>query len=447
MLKNKMLKTAALLLIVYLGTTGLTLPASPAVNPPENRAVNPSENCIPPVVTVAYPVEIRNVNDNHATDAYDFDAEAIPPVKPWIKEASLPWRNPDGKVFQGRIILSRSYQRDQEIWFSGFYGIVKYVSPSNFEGYFEEYDEEREYKFLIYNSGTKEWTFVDRQINPTKEYIFDVFSDKKGSVWGLASADVDRENLDLPITLVKYNEKQNTFEIPVSDERPVVEYTPEKLIDATGNYWFYAPYPAITGLYRYNLKSGEIKKYNKVETSKYFGGFISMQITRNGELLIRAYSTRDLIHFDPKTETVRLEFVLPLEDDLLGVSKYLDWENYTISMGTDMYLDKTGRLWVEDYGWKEPNGTWYKLIKRTPDFIAAEEGPVKVVWNRPTPVLRDREGMMWFIGSYHGLTRLNPETGEWCKMTSMSVSKMVEDTNGTIWMEAGWSLYKYEMGL
>ena len=386
--------------------------------------------CIPTDFSAAYPVGMQ------AGQGERLNFTQILPITPWHLKTSIPKMDKPQKEFVGELLLTRTIGEKDEIWISG--GVINLLDDTQKTGdptgLFQVSEiKQAEPKILVIDSTSKTWTMIDRKIAKYDTYIFDAFVDQKGDVWGLGSKDLQRKKLDAPIILAKYQEDLNQFILPEKTEHPSIGYLPSKLIDPNGNYWFFTTeYTRSGSLYSFNLLTQQMQIYG-VETSKYFNQIQSLQISPKGELFLRSYATKDLIHFNPVNGKVELEKILPLTDDFSGVSHVLDNENYLNTTGTQIYLTPKGRLWVEDYGFKEPDGRWYQLLHRSPDFFVNGEGLLQYIWLRPEPILESKDGLLWFKGT-HGLTRLDPISGEWCKMTTLPISTILEDQSGDLWI-------------
>lgn len=111
-----------------------------------------------------------------------------------------------------------------------------------------------------------------------------------------------------------------------------------------------------------------------------------------------------------------------------------------------LYFDRSGRLWVEDYGWLEFPATgepeWYQIVRSTV-FIYDHAGPLQYGWGRPQRVYESSNGLFWF-SSGAGLVRLDLKQGQWCLVTRLA-GPFAEDNARNLWTTALGQIYKYRL--
>ncbi len=107
----------------------------------------------------------------------------------------------------------------------------------------------------------------------------------------------------------------------------------------------------------------------------------------------------------------------------------------------NLLVDPSGRLWLDDRGWQEPNGTWYETV-RSPIFITdpVDWSPMSSRWEAPRLLLESSDHRLWYQ-SGNGLAWLDPQAGQWCWFTTYR-SNAVEDARHTVWIVAGDKLYR-----
>lgn len=115
----------------------------------------------------------------------------------------------------------------------------------------------------------------------------------------------------------------------------------------------------------------------------------------------------------------------------------------------NLYLDSHNRLWVNDYGWRELTAEgewiWYRVI-RSPVFLTDRmegTGDFQYGWVRPYQTYESSNGLFWF-SSAAGLVKLDPQSGEWSLVTTLTES-IVEDNNQNLWIGGARQLYKYSL--
>ena len=262
--KNKVIAITILFvvvleLLILSGFQGFSRAKSDAPEKQAVSSISQSDNCIPQEVSGAIP--IIQVSER-GSDKYRLENKQISPVKPWQLVTSVPKSGNTQNLFFGKILLTRTFNNHHEIWLSGEYSITApNFSPTPSSSLLpdkSEYNQNNklEYKILIYDATEKTWTQVDRKIANSSAYIFEVFTDNSGFIWGLGSKDPTRqdgkewgkgsydqgnENPEEAIILAKFADEKQQFVLPSENERPAIRYIPEKLIDLNGNYWFFTP--------------------------------------------------------------------------------------------------------------------------------------------------------------------------------------------------------------
>ena len=161
---------------------------------------------------------------------------------------------------------------------------------------------------------------------------------------------------------------------------------------------------------------------------------------QDGSMYFQVLYKNELIHYFQ--ETGRFDRV---EVPLKGILESEAIQELPIGSANlyHLFVDHTDRLWFHDYGWLEPDGTWYQII-RSPVFISeGMQDYIRYSWERPDIVIESLDGLLWFRFTM-GLVRLDPRTAKWCWFTTYP-SNIVEDQDHTLWMIADGKLYRYQL--
>jgi hypothetical protein len=364
-----------------------------------NSSNLPDNGCILPIVGFAYPASERNTTTNTIQ---------VLPSTPWRVEAPLPEIPSDARAFD-LVSFARTKEGRTEIWVERQY-------------YFETENAGRvpRVQFLIYHTDTREWKLIPERFDENSARSGLIYLVKDGTIW----ADLNFPGFSY---FAIYNEKKELFEyVAESENIPVGNL----LSSGDGKIWILA---SKDGIYSYDTVSHKIEKHVSIpnlETSSSLYGSMATLAPDGSIYLLSMTGERqvNLMHFFPKTG--QLEYV-PNFDYYLGDISY------------NLFMERSGRLWVGDLGWMEPDGTWYRVV-RSPVFVTdRSEGGNKYVWSSPSIVLQSSNGLLWFQ-SDNGLTWLDPQKGEWCWFTTEQ-SNIVEDEQHNLWMIANGKLYKYPL--
>jgi len=350
-------------------------------------------NCIPPLTAFAYPLYSKEKSDV-------IDQDRVLPMSPWGLVTDLP-NNGIGSSGYGSILFARSMNGVDEIWILG------------------------QNEFLIFYPDTKSWELIDGQIKGEGKIPRGVFLASSGSIWGVGM--MDWEDKKIPI-LSRYNENENFFEFVSDSESSHISSVAAiglPVEDAFGRFWMIINHNEL-----YGFNPTTMKSHFYVDTSL---SLLSPQIAiaPNAKIYILSIGLEksELIQYDPEIEAATN---IPI---LLHNTEGLPFNS--------LFLDQSGRLWFHDYGWLDSNGNWYKVV-RTPLFISDKtEYQFQYLWENPDIVLESSNGLLWFKSSM-GLTWLNPQNGEWCRVTSYPAT-IAEDQKHNLWMLADGKLYKYPL--
>lgn len=232
--------------------------------------------------------------------------------------------------------------------------------------------------------------------------------------------------------LGKYNEKTNEIE-PISKLNKIPHdsfwHTIILFDQQAGIFWFLVPKDYI---YSYDPTTDTLETH--IPIPKIIPG--GAAIAADGKIYIHqlpydgsGYPYQDaLFLYSPNDETIEKVF--------------FDLE--VIKLRTQLLVDHSERLWVGSYGWREPDGQWYQLV-RSPLFIQAIAGGDSerfTHWSLPDIKFETSDGLLWFTGA-GGSYSLNLTKREWCWFSTSSM--LDQDANGNLWMIAGGKLYSYRL--
>lgn len=175
--------------------------------------------------------------------------------------------------------------------------------------------------------------------------------------------------------------------------------------------------------------------------------FSRLQIDDNNNVWFVDTEGRGIKKYNPKTEELSGSYLYSwFEDD----GSYWDNDPNDAYNVNTLFLDTSGRLWLDDKGWfdvhaKDINGgpLWHQVI-RSPLFIVQTGLPLPTgyLWEKPLDIHESSNGLLWFSSS-RGIVRLDTNTAEWCLLALDF--PMTEDDQHNLWAFNGNSLYKYQL--
>ncbi len=305
-----------------------------------------------------------------------------------------------------------------------------------------------------YNINSRQWQKVLLPGNFTDSPI-SLYAANDGTLWGI---DLSRFNKlkndkELPL-LMRFNETTNNFEF-VKDVDGIlnsgmdVGTIIEPSINENGELWMILveeiDQEYLYYLLSFNPKNKKVVKHltaqAKVQNSvSDESRFNDLAILPDGLVWISDYGKGQLIYYDPSTGESNI---------YKGYSGALDdISNEDLHHVNNLYVDRIGRLWVDDRGFldfsnpKDP--MWHKIV-RSPIFIGDARSPENQYgWSRPDLMYQSTDGIYWFSDAGNGMINLDPTTGEWCKFTTGS-SPIAEDNQGNLWIAVFGKLYKYKL--
>lgn len=358
--------------------------------------------CIPPLTSFAYPASAL---DSTKTQ------EQILPLPPWELETSLPVLTEQNTRSSAAISsLLRTFNGIDEIWIiRDLWSTVDMLSTKIMT------------ELLVYQPKTQTWRKIPTKIIGSDAVVFGIHMGTDGVIWAEGA-------IEHPISSGKrfigvYNQENDRFELV--QDLGNVDNTALKF-DPVGLFWIIKDHD---GIYSFDPITREYKLHLAIPDLITRGISSGIALVPDGSLYI--ISTTDsskpmttLLHFFPSTRTLaRIDVQIePLE--------YI----YNI------FLDHSGRLWLNDIGWLEPNGIWYQVV-RSPIFISKRvEGSRGYTWPLAHLDYASSDGRLWF-SSNNGEAWLNPKKGEWCWFTTEAGS-FVEDHDHLLWLITNGRLYK-----
>jgi hypothetical protein len=236
----------------------------------------------------------------------------------------------------------------------------------------------------------------------------------------------------MPI-LSRYIDKDDKFE-PVIDKQKILlmkgAVRGSFVEDSKKRIWMAIPGK---GLFKftYNTLLVEVINSDNLD-SKIFNG--NIVVDSNDDLWLGTHTNdwfNNLFFYDPKNNHTS---VLSLGVNEQGVVNGL-------------LIDKEERLWIGDYAYwnigtplPTEGQMGLNLIIRSQAFITNHMPFHDYLWLRPEVLFEDSDGNIWYSG--YGLTRLNPKTGEWCKIFD-DISNIAEDNQGIFWVVSKGKLYSH----
>jgi len=383
--------------------------------------------CNPPIINFSYPIKspdslkIEGVDTIYG-NSWDFEVD-VPPA-------------PENAVEYTGVYFTRQIDKETEIW------LMRWTR-----------NVDNQPQFLTYQTQSQKWEilYTPYPKDIEADAVLSIIIDEDQSLWGVTWS---RSS----IGLLKFDENKGVF-VPSSENlipknirsvvslhnSPKIFYNNEALWRVEdGVLYSFKPSSGALNEYRLDIENATIDSNNNVldylsetpiiqDDVLAFGSdqFIYLLTEDSPELLV--YNLRD-------DKIIRQ--AIPVITQNIGLES-LNYFDYPASPGringNDLFVDNSGNLWVNDFGWMEKNGTWNQIL-RSPVFIGEQLEIIKYVWYRPMIILQSTDDALWF-SSPNGLVRLNPHQGEWCWITTNRTT-IVEDSEQKLWMIADSKLYK-----
>jgi streptogramin lyase len=278
------------------------------------------------------------------------------------------------------------------------------------------------------------WVDEHSGFSPSK-----LFVSSGKEIWGVGNYGYSQ----FPGFLSRYNTELDRFE-PVIDREGL-------LVDSLGNFdvdddgqgvlWLVLPDDTVA---RFDPKRREAEivldrsdGYKFSEIAVGLDGKIWLSAKAIREMKIdELWIPSELVQYDPALDKLSLFDVSP---DLVGAN-----------LPIPLFIDRQGRVWAGGE-WLEITSDgryeWYALTPQ-PEFVrlnlhfpGLEFSVPKYIVAHPDPVLDASDGSMWLSGG--GILRLDPESGEWCRVTDgRPIYEIIEDGESYLWISDGHQLYK-----
>ena len=359
--------------------------------------------CIPPPVQVAYPYgAFRSHEDSNP-------APILPPSS-WKSQLAEEQLAQIKYFYSARSIVAQG----NDIWFTANDTLARYRPATN--------------ELTTYTVQVQGYDFLPAQL----------FVSQDGTIWGSNHYDLSQDVVPhVPGDLSRYDVELDRFEpAPDKDSLLTREAGGTAITEDTqGRLWLIRNW----ALFSYDPQTRQAERVLDEQQGyrphNLVGGpdegvWLAVHLTEYPEDR-RPF----IIRYDPQTGEINHRGPPP---DV--------HEHDTIS---SMYFDRSGRLWVENYGWLEfpPTGepVWYRLLP-SPVFITDRmqgAGASQYSWTSSDQVYESSNGLFWF-SSGAGLVRFNLQRGEWCLLTTLP-NNIVEDADHNLWLAGERQLYKYHL--
>jgi hypothetical protein len=387
-----------------------------------NTATGKSEDCIEPLESFAYSVNVESDPSVKKTK--------ILPGHPWIIETKIPTDEyQDGNNTPLNLVNIFNTDLFKEIW------ILRTTYDKETLTFKKEY--------LIYNTQDKSWKNIPAELFPGKIDVGSILITKKGDIFGINEFinGVDwKETQDIGdyYLISVFNRESGKFVVDKNSKNPLYFQSNSKrqiLFDPKGILWIIDENGTITNYDLYNGKFNQVIKLDNViidnETIAPDGSiyFMDAHISYGTEIAV-------IYHYQPANKTIE-------EIELVNIEPVLD------SFFSGIKVDDKGRIWFGDIGWRDENGIWHRYL--TPPLFLTDrmyEGRYKYYFNQEgsngSIVAYTSDESVWF-SSMNGLTRSNANEEKWCWVTTES-SNIIEDSNGYAWILVDNKLYKRLLG-
>lgn len=400
----------------------------------ETMTTSPSATSTSITETAILNVECMNSFDDFAYSVPDWDrsvkTKKVPPLEPWQAEIALPDLTKPDIGSSASVEITRSVGSRNEIWIER-------------ETYNVNGDKDT-YEFIIYWPDTKEWKIISAEIGDTGVYVDRLYLTSDGSIWGRNYWDpFSNINVDKTPVLSIYDESIERFEfvqealkVPViENDINIISFPHEVLLDEHGVFWIFIQKD---GLYSYNPNTHEIRQEAKISDV-----FVKQAVLApEGSIYIANYLSK--VNYKLQREDLS-QFIPELgEINLLDIPSE-PWPRFS-----KIFIDHTGRLWLDAIGWREPDGTWHLMHPDAEVRINQIKSGSGYHTTPPSAFFEGSNGVLWFRRGtdidiiFDGTAWFDPKTGEGCRFTT-EYTNIVEDSRQNLWLVADGKLYKYDL--
>jgi len=358
---------------------------------------NGDNECIPPLYDIAFPIVTPSTPDS-ATP------RQIPPQGNWQIQDALPFPQDEFESIYMR-------PKQNELLFTG------------------KFD-----KIFIYSIDNKQWKSY-----PIDDWIggnFFIASDS--TIWQPVISLPNSANSGKSYPLLRrFNDATGDFEF-VEDGSGYLQARQVRVIsniaeDQSGLLWFFVEADKNT-LVSFNVKTSRSQQHYYFKIAK---GHPSLTIGLDGSVWFQDFFNNQLVQYIPSSQETRT-----YEYPEVGKSlSNFDRAGY-------IYMDRSGRLWLANYGWLEFSNNnspkWHRIIE-SPVFVTDQSlFNSQYFMESPSSTYQSSNGWYWFTGR-NGIVRLDLQKGPWCLMTT-GKSEVVEDNEHNLWIAVFGHLYKYPLG-
>lgn len=349
--------------------------------------------------------------DAYGISQYD---KRLPSV-PWQIETNIPSEFGDSSDWQ--VTLIREANNISELWLTRE----------------QEWDYEKNPYFLIYNSSTKTWEKISYDVSNSDEFVRYIYMTSDGTIWGSNWLGTNTQET-IPI-LSKYNEQKKQFEFVTNSPQIKIGQVYELAFDKTNDrFWAVVDFD---GLYIYEPK---IDKTTKQADYPNFN-LQSIKVDANGDLYF--------LNLNEKRQKMMYP-TYHMYQDMLGKFSVVSKEFSFVTLPDKPWpivgsprITTSNQLWFGAIGYFDINkNSWHSIY---PDLNEYIENSSYIVWSQSPPlILEDKEGVLWFsahhLESKNGTAWYNPQNGKGCMFTNQ-YGKIVEDSQGQLWMSVEGNLY------
>ncbi len=287
-------------------------------------------------------------------------------------------------------------------------------------------------QFFLYRTDTRQWESISFGMNGDETLPVNLFQSQSGQVWALQLT----SRKTVPLFLRLGEDRKFEFVDDAAGELTTdwrVWGELKKSIDEYGIVWFVAEHNSRdeTALYSFDPQTTKAKKH--ISGKRYeFGA--SIALAQDGSIFLSRSKEKEIVQYFPATETSRTISVKEVAEG-----------NFVEQGYVDLFFDRLGRLWLNDFGWLDLTTkdypTWHQIV-RSPIFITKNISPFYTyVWARPVPLIESSDGRILFRRG-GGLTWLDPAKGKWCKFSTVDTN-VLSDGNGNLWLLYNNNLYEY----